>query len=116
LKDFANSKAYLAAFNECSEPSIATIIFENFECDTGGGGPAVDEHNLISYNNIKGLIKRNQSLPTITQSLYSTLNHLSRPHNNTNTNYHYCHFHIFVASSSILPSDKLGSEVVYRNL
>ena len=33
-KDFAISKAYSAAFNECSEPSTATIIFENFECDT----------------------------------------------------------------------------------
>ena len=27
--DFAKSKAYLAALNECSEPSIATNILEN---------------------------------------------------------------------------------------
>jgi hypothetical protein len=57
LKDFATSYAYSAAFNECSEPSIATVIFENFEYDTGGGGAAVDEDNLMLYNNIKGLIK-----------------------------------------------------------
>jgi hypothetical protein len=55
LKDFATSNAYSAAFNEYSEPSIATIISENFECDTGGGGAAVDEDNLILYNNIKGI-------------------------------------------------------------
>ena len=41
LKDFAKSKAYSAAFSECSEPSIATIILENFGCDS-----AVDEDNL----------------------------------------------------------------------
>jgi hypothetical protein len=28
---FAIPRAYSAAFNECSEPSIATSIFENFE-------------------------------------------------------------------------------------
>ena len=27
--DFAKSRAYLAALNECSEPSIATNILEN---------------------------------------------------------------------------------------
>jgi len=38
-----SSEAYSAAFSECSEPSIATIIFENFECDAA----ASDEDNLI---------------------------------------------------------------------
>ena len=31
-KVFARTSAYLAALRECSEPSIATRIFENFLC------------------------------------------------------------------------------------
>jgi hypothetical protein len=57
LKDFETSKAYSAAFKECSEPSIATIIFENFECEVFNA-----EDNLVLYDNVEYLIKRNHTL------------------------------------------------------
>lgn len=49
-----NSKAYSAAFNECSDPSIATIIFGNFEYEVFDV-----EDNLILYDNMFKRIARN---------------------------------------------------------
>jgi hypothetical protein len=66
LKDFSTSKAYSAAFNEYSEPSIACIICENFEYGTA----AVDYDNLILYDNIKDLVNKNKSLSAAIQSIY----------------------------------------------
>jgi hypothetical protein len=48
--DIATPRAYSAAFNECSEPSIATIIFKNFEFSAD---------NLVLSKYTKGLIKMN---------------------------------------------------------
>ncbi|MGA7899283.1 MAG: hypothetical protein WA395_16090 [Nitrososphaeraceae archaeon] len=50
----------ITAFNECSEPSIVTILFENFEC----GSAAVDEDSLILYDNIKEPIHKDSASVT----------------------------------------------------
>ena len=50
MLDELQSKACWAAFNECSEPSIATIIFENF---------GALEDNLILSKYTKDHIKMN---------------------------------------------------------